>query len=96
MEPQFCPQCGRQGTLHDAELPLAIAERGCYDGTTYCYVGPLPTLKCEACGFTFSTDVADNVVHASCHCSENALCTCGRYRRAKALRSVGAEPPVED
>ncbi len=95
MEPRFCPQCGQQETLlDDAEHPLATAERGCYDGTTYCFVGPLPTLRCGACGFRFAIDVAKSEEHATCNCEGNALCTCGRYRNAKALRTIVGDPPL--
>jgi hypothetical protein len=92
MDARFCPQCGREGTLQQVAGDEAIGrvERGCYDGTRYCFEGPLPTLKCAACGFGFASDVTDEDVHEDCTCEQNPLCTCGRYRRAKGLRASRA------
>lgn len=90
MHTRFCPQCGRDGTLQTVAgdaAALGRAVRGCYDGSRYCFEGPLPTLKCEACGFTFATDVTDDDIHDACNCKQNPLCTCGRYQRAKGLRA---------
>lgn len=90
MDATFCPHCGNKDTLRDAADDEAIGhvEKGCYDGSRYCYEGPLPTLQCDACGFTFAIDVTEDEIHDDCSCGQNALCGCGRYRRARALRGL--------